>query len=420
MIKRWFLGLLILLLVGAGLGQLMAQDAGYVVINYNGYSYEATLWSTLLALIVVFAVVYVLLRLRRLHLPRPSLGGWRERRRQRKAVTRTIKGLNAFAEGAWDKAEKQLSHAANDSEHPIYNLLAAAQAACEQGHRKEAFAQLSRIEQALPCGRIISGLMRARLHYQQEEYAKALEILTPVYQQAPRNTYVLRLIKDLYLQLERWEELSKLLPELKHYNAVNETNHKRLETLCAHHLLDLSQAQFDDDAEVSSRMNALVRTWQNLRPGCQHDPEVILHYIRLMQRSGDENEAERQLRKLIEINWDDRLVEQYGRIKCSKPNKPLTHAKRWRENHGDSAALELTLGRLSMLNQQWGVAVTHFERSIALHPTASAYAELSRLQRHLGKEKAAEEALLKAFHLSNGTLPTLPLPTSTQAPTVKP
>jgi HemY protein len=62
-----------------------------------------------------------------------------------------------------------------------------------------------------------------------------------------------------------------------------------------------------------------------------------------------------------------------------------------------------------MRNAHWGKAISHFERSLELHPDGETFKELCRLLHHLGEDRRALEVVTRQLQLDN-TLPALPLP----------
>ena len=408
--KRLFIGLLIFLLAGTYLGQLMVKDPGYVLVAYDGTTIETSLWILLVILVIGFVVLHALLNARHTaKSPVASLSRWSERRRQRKNEHKTLKGLSALSEGTWWKAQRFLTQAADSGDQPLL-YVAAAQAAHSQNHAEEADQLLQKVRDAVPQSQVAVGIMQARMQYDRGEYDKALANLLDLKSRAPKHAHLLTLLKDVYVQMEKWTELNELLNTLNKLDIITGERLKRLEILCAHHLLDDSQSLLPATADTQQKLNALVRAWQTVSASSRTQPEVMLHYIRLMQAMGQEAEAEKQLRHMIQDNWDERLVEAYGRVKGSDLAKQLSVAENWKNKEPESAALELTLGRLALQNKQWQNAVSHFERSTQLNASAAAFGELSRILQQLGEEKRAEAALARAFQLSNGALPQLPMP----------
>ena len=409
--KRFFIILLILLLAGAWLGQLMVQDPGYVLMAYKETTVETSLWVLLLIAIVLFAVLHTVLNLiTRARVPAQRMRDWRGRRNHKVAQGKTLKGLMALSEGNWWKAQRYLTQAAERSEQPLINYLAAAKAAHEQGDASGADQLLQRAREATPKAEVAIGIVQAQIQLARGQNEPALATLLHLKRLAPKHSYVLKLLKETYVRLNDWSGLNKLMPDLKRHQVLPDEQVRRLETEAAHHLLDQSLAEQPAEADSKTRLQAVAHTWQSLPANCTHDNQLIEQYTQLMVDAGSADEAEKMLRDQLKKQWDESLVRLYGRIRSSNPHKQLETARGWAKKQDESAALELTLGRLAMQNEHWGNAISHFERSIELEPGAEACAELSRLLTHLGEGERASAVAARGFELMNGALPALPLP----------
>ena len=139
------LALLLLLVVAgaAALGMAIAQNAGYVLVAYQGFRFEASLWATLGLIVVIWALFYGLRFL--LGLLLGSLGlvnPWSGRNRTRRARLSAEQGFMDLQEGRWLRAQRHLQRAAEGSEQPLMYYLGAARAAQQLGNSAEADALL--------------------------------------------------------------------------------------------------------------------------------------------------------------------------------------------------------------------------------------------------------------------------------------
>ena len=106
--------------------------------------------------------------------------------------------------------------------------------------------------------------------------------------------------------------------------------------------------------------------------------DVVHSYAEAVIVIGFEEEAEELVRVSISQQWHNGLVELYGRIRHSQPERSLQYALEWLKKHPQSPILLLTLGRLSMQNRQWQEAKAYFEQSLSLHKNTETYAEFVR------------------------------------------
>lgn len=409
--KKLFVFLLIFLVAGAWLGQLMVQDPGYVLLAYKQTTVETSLWVLLLSLIVSFALVHWLLNLLGgIHLPGTKVRSWQNRRNQRVTRRKTLKGMVALSEGNWWKAQRFLSQAAERSDLPVINYLAAARAAHEQGDSNSTDALLTRARETAPEAEVAIGMTQAQFQLDRGQLESCLANLLNLRRQAPKNTRILRLLQQVYIQLEDWLSLIQLLPELKRQKVLDEPALSTLEQQCHLQRLEQSLSTLPAEADDQEKLRVLSRSWQAVPQHLLRDPQLAGRYTELMRSIDAEAEAEQVLLDLIKRKWDARLVECYGTLAGKDPHKQLETAKGWLKKHPDCAELELTLGRLSMRNEHWGLAISHFERSFELDPRVETFSELQRLLQNLGESERAAKLMQAHFTQVTPALPALPLP----------
>ena len=128
--RFWLLFLVIILGIGLIVGTLMSVDSGYVLVSWDTYTLEMTLWVYLGLTLVTMLALYFLLRLGLLLVGSDwRFNEWRRQRRNVRAQRQTTRGLLALAQGRWRRAERLLTIGAEDSETGLINYLAAARAA---------------------------------------------------------------------------------------------------------------------------------------------------------------------------------------------------------------------------------------------------------------------------------------------------
>ena len=162
--KKLFLLLLAILVTGALIGELMIQDSGYVLIAFKQTTIETSLWVMLIALLLLFLVCHwVLNLLTRTRLPTAKLKAWKDHRNQRISRRKTLKGLTSLSEGNWAQAQKQLAQAAERSDLPLINYLAAARAAHEQNNEQATDELLQKARSTTPEAEVTVAISQAEI-----------------------------------------------------------------------------------------------------------------------------------------------------------------------------------------------------------------------------------------------------------------
>lgn len=414
--KKLFLLLLLVLAAGAWVGEKMIQDSGYVLIAYDQTTVETSLWVLLLSIVIIFIIGHWLVNLiTRTRFPTAKLQAWKEHRNQRISRRKTLKGLTALSEGNWAQAQKQLAQAAERSDLPMVNYLAAARAAHEQNNEKAADELLQKARSTSPEAEVTVSISQAEIQLSRGQLEPCLATLLKLRTLAPKNTYVMKLLKDVYIRLNDWQALATLLPQLKKLQALKTEEYDELSQKSYLKLLQNSIDSVPVETSDEDRLKALGKVWHAIPQELSRDPQLAQRYTELLVSLGADGRAEKNLRDLIKRNWDDSLVNLYGRISGENEKKQLDVARGWLKSHPESPALQLTLGRLSLRNQYWGEGLKHFEQSLKLNPSAEALAELARLLRHLGESDQAQTLIQTNLGLVSSSLPELPMPAQSQA-----
>src|SRR5690554_6659 len=409
---RLLLIVLFALLIGTALSLGLQYDLGYIRISLGNYLVETNFWVGLALIVVVVAlIVFTINMLRRMREGTGLVANWLSRSKERRARRRTTKGLLALAEGNWPRARKMLTSAAGHADTPLINYLAAAQAAFECSDHEAVDELLRKAYESTPGSDMAVGITQAQLQLSGNRLEQALATLVRLRKQSPHHPFVLKLLKNTYLRLEDWRELSKLLPELRKRSVMPESELSGLERLVWHNLLEKAaedcRRQQKDDANAS--LEPLTRLWDELPSFLRKDEKTIGDYAHQLASLGDEAQTETLLRKVLQSYWSDELVNLYGRIEGRKPDEQLLTAEQWLKDRPNNAELLLALGRLSLRNELWGKAREYFETSLKLRRSREALAELSRLSAHMGEEELSIKLMMQGLATDNG-LPKLPMP----------
>ena len=114
------------------------SDPGYLLIAFGNYTFETSLFALLVALAVIYLVLRLLLLLLQWLNPMTLLAAGRVMSRNRKAKKRshTIEGLLSFTRGNWSTSLNQLKRGMRDNDASVVNYLAAAYAAFQIGDKE--------------------------------------------------------------------------------------------------------------------------------------------------------------------------------------------------------------------------------------------------------------------------------------------
>ena len=395
---RFLFTLLLALTVSVLLGLILKVDNGYVLIGYGPWMVEGSLAFFLLLDLLLFGFLYLLLRsLVRLRALPAVVKNWRQTREKKIAAEELNRGLLELSEGNWKLAERRLIRHANHSETPLLNYLSAARSAQQQGEltRRDEYLQMA--HDIMPKADVAVGLTQAELQLENEQYEQALTTLIHLRNIAPHHAEVLRLLKRLYQRCSDWQQLQELLPELRKNSVVDSDELQQLELSIYITLLD--------EAKTTDETERLICTWNQIPLAIRRLEPMIDRYASYLKARGEEVEAERVLRKAIDDQWSDRLVEIYGQLNLPDLKTQLTTAEGWLEHQRSNPVLLLTLGRLSLRNSLWGKARSYLEASIGVSPLIDTYHELGALLEIMNEPEEALASYREGLRFASGSAP---------------
>lgn len=389
-------------LAGAGIGVVLSQDSGYVLLSIGRYTIEMSLALFLLFLAAVFVALYLGIRLvvRTVQMP-AEVREWKLKRGSQLAQQAMTRGLLEMSEGDWRGAEKRLVRFADRSETPLLNYLAAARAAQLQGahDRRDGYIRLA--HETMPSADVAVSLTQAELQLADQQLEQALATLKHLRSVAPKHTYVLRLLRRLYEQLGDWEHLRELLPELRKRQVDDEASLDLLENRTHRALLE--------QAFLANDLQRLGVAWGDVPRTLRKHPQLLGDYAGYLQELGEHVRAENLLREALREHWDTGLIETYGLLEMPEPGKQLSQLEKLLVEHPDDPALLLTLGRLSLRAQLWGKARGYLEACISRNGPPQAFRELGQLLERMQEPELAIEVYRRGLSGSGGPEP-IPLP----------
>ncbi|MCU7939949.1 MAG: heme biosynthesis protein HemY [gamma proteobacterium symbiont of Bathyaustriella thionipta] len=371
MIKLFFYSL-IFLVITAYIALIAKEDPGYALLSHGDWSIEGTmvLLISVLSTLIGSILLLIYLILKTIRFP-GQLSQWNQNRKTVKAIKNCNKDYIQLAEGNWREAEKHLRKSAHSSGMPILNYLAAARAAQEEGSQQRRDDYLLQAHKSDPQADIAIGLTQAELQFKDGQAEQALATLMHLRSIAPKHRQVLKMLFQVYQQLNSWSDLENLLPELRKNNIFE------------HHIL----SQYEQSLSKRLMMQAihnqnhgeLKSIWNRLPKVTRTEPELIQFYCQLLLSIGEQQQAIDLIREGIKRHWYTPLILLYGQAEEKDIAKQLETAESWLSDNGRSAELLLTLGRLSIKNQLWGKARDYISESISVTASTEAYQVLGEL-----------------------------------------
>lgn len=408
MILRVVLLLVLLAAAGSWLYFFVeTPEPGYVLIAFEGFRFESSLWFTLALLVslwLLWRLSWWLVSL--LGASGRVINPWSRRNNQRRVQQAAEQGMLDLAEGRWARALRHLQRAAEGEARPLMHYLGAARAAHKLGQVEESERLLERALERQPKAELAIALAHAEMQQSRGELQGALETLEVMAKRHPLHRQVLRHLLQVQQQRGDWSALLGLLPELRKAKVLAAEELDRLE-------LQVWQGRLraaGSEGLATRDSQALQRTWQQLSKAQREQAELVVVYAEQLQQLGGEAEAEEALRAVLKRGFRRDLLGLFGSLRGRDPARQLQLAEGWLKDNPGDAALLLCLGRLCLQCQLWGKAREYFESSLSFARTAETCAELGRLLTHLGETERSNQLLQESVELLEQHLPALPMP----------
>ena len=271
-----------------------------------------------------------------------------------------------------------VKHASN-SDTPLLHYLAAARAAQKQdaADRRDNYLRLA--HETTQGADIAVGVVQAELQLDSGQQEQALATLQHLRSLAPKHPYVLQLLQQLYSDMDQWNEVQDVLPDIRKRHALPSAEVKALSNEAI--VGQLNSALEKQDWTLMSSI------WLHTPNKIRQTEPLLLPYVEgLIQQDEDE-----QAISLIEIffkkQWSDELVYHYGTLlKGSDLLKRLAIAEKWLKGRESNACLLLSLGRLAQANQLWAKAEEYLRSSLESDEKGETYQVLADVLIADGKE----------------------------------
>lgn len=362
---------------------------GYVVFSFADHSIESSFIFMLGMLVITFFLFYYLLRLLAAFLRLPNYLGFRYNSRlSEKARNALVKGLIEMSEGRFAQAEKILLKQAIHSDTGLLNYLMAARSAQQLGayNRRDEYLRLA--HESTPSADIAIGITQAELQLAHKQYEQALATLNHLTTIAPKHGYVKKLQARVYQNLGDWENLAKLLEQVRKQKLISADKLHDIETLTYSGQLD-NQIKLHD-------YDALQNTWTHIPKHQKDNYKLVSKYANYLIKLGKNDEAEVLIRGYLSRQWQESLVLLYSRLNTGSPEKQLESAETWLHGHSRSASLLLVLGKLCIRAKLWGKSRSYLESSLGIKPMSETYFLLAQLLEQQMDEKEKSQQFYKA------------------------
>ena len=338
--------LFVLLIAGIVVGPMIAGHQGYVLIQTDNYNIETSVTGLaiilILAMVVLFAIEWLL---RRIFRTGAHTRGWFVGRKRRRARKQTEQALLKLAEGDYQQVEKLMAKNADHAEQPVVNYLLAAEAAQQRGDEARANQHLERAAELAGNDTIPVEITRVRLQLARNENHAARHGVDKLLEVTPRHPEVLRLAEQAYIRTGAWSSLLDIIPSMAKAHVGDEEHRAMLEQQAWIGLMD--QARADNGSE------GLRNWWKNQSRKTRHQVALQVAMAEHLIECDDHDTAQQIIIDGLKRQYDDRLLLPIPRLKTNNPEQLEKVLRQQIKNVGDRPLLWSTLGQSLMKHGEW-------------------------------------------------------------------
>ncbi|CDY74086.1 Uncharacterized protein EC-HemY, likely associated with heme metabolism based on gene clustering with hemC, hemD in Proteobacteria (unrelated to HemY-type PPO in GramPositives) [Caballeronia glathei] len=359
-------------------------DGGQVLFVVPPYRVDVSLNLFAVAIVVLFVVLYGLIRAARTVWKMPQrVAAYRARSKLAKANASLRDAVGHLYAGRFSKAEK----AARDALTVDDNKGAAGLIGANAAHRMHEFARRDEwLGQITGAEWQDARLMAtADMRADGRDADGALVALTEMQAQGGRRIHAQQIALRAQQQLKNWGEVLKLVKTLEKREALHPAVAVRLRQVAAENLL----------RDRRHNPDALLELWQSLSPTERQSPRLADLAAELLIALDRRADARKIVEEALAHNWDARLLRRYPDCVSGDALPLIQRAEAWHKERTEDADLLFTLGRLCLHQQLWGKAQAFLESALKLADNEPlkirTHRALARLHEQLGDAEKASQ-----------------------------
>lgn len=365
--KRTLFALIVVLLLALGLGTLLLQDGGYILVHFAGWELETSFIFAVLALLVVGSALAVALYVLKpfAHVVTPQFWENRRERRAHNALLRS--GVNALAKGDWAKAKKSFAKAAEYGDWVLPATLGAAVASRELGENIEQLAWLETGQQEKD-GELPALFVQGLLALLDGAPSKTVALLEPHRRKLRKNPWYLSMLAEAYFQDQRWYAYTDIVPRLQKAR-VGQHVAEREQYAWRERLREAAKTITRDREDLARHVRA---EWQHMPKHLKDDAQLIVQYTGYLVQMGGGKDAFRLIRQHLQRNWNEALLPVLAAIDESEvaPRQRIELMEIWLQDRPTNNALLLCLAQVASSEPDYALSVEEWLHMCEQEPRA--------------------------------------------------
>jgi HemY protein len=378
---KQLLGLLLVVVVAVAVTLMAQGNASKVLIFFGQYRVDMSLNFAVVAILLLFLVLYVMMRAWRAssQLPGKFKEYWMNRK-QNALLQANTQGLIALITGDEQGAQKALNQASKTGIETDLSYLIRAMSAI-QADRYDVAEEILNQEKA-KVGEHSHALvvLRGKVALSKQDFSGALSMLEAMDPLAAKLPQVQRLRMLALMGLARWQDA---LVQYRACVAVSAlTNGEKNEAL-----MRIYAGLGESAGQDASKMKEVL---SSAKPAELENVGVLRTLATGLQRSGLVTAARTLLEMALNQNYNKDLLPIYHQVAVLEPREALPNVERLlAQQPADLRLLELAAD-VCEREQLWGKAISRFEAVYAKQPSAHVAGKLERLYEAANQSERAK------------------------------
>lgn len=383
------IGFVFVCAIAIGLAIVARFNSGNVAFFYPPYRVDMSLNLFIIISIVLFVGLYLIFWIIRAAQRLPGkVIHYRSRKKIDAANQAFRESLRSYFEGRFGHAEKAAVNAGKNPENLGLAALIGARCAhrMHEDDRRDIWLNSVQTNPDLDTARLMTEL---ELLVDEHKNKEALGVVEELSQRGARHIQVLLYALKANQQEKNWSEVIRLVQILDKRGALHEVVSTHLREMAYENLL--SDIHYDREK--------VLEIWAHVPAQDRMKPSIVRQAVKAFNKRGLYPQARELLVKVLNKNWDSRLVHAYREslvdANSAVLKEAIEYSEKWFEEHRNDAQLLLTLGEFCYKQQLWGKAQQHFEDALvyAVDPRTrrEAHLNLAKLFDEVGKVQLAAQ-----------------------------
>ena len=381
---------MILIAVAALMAYGMRNYPGSASFEWFSWQISMSIYVFAFIALLTFVLFFWLWRLYRGMVALPSrFRGWREDKREQRALAALQTATIALQEGRFAHAEKAAKIAARKPSAAALAALLGAASAHARGDQAIASEWLNQLD-THPEFADAKILQETHMALDNGDTARALTLLDTVSPNLRKHSLRYKeLLIQAQAQSNNWHEVKQLATERK----TTITTEQKSEWM--------KRAISGLSSDESLSADYLRTLYKDMPDNVRDDDEAVKTLVQAFIQREAYADARRVIQESMRYRWRPALLPDYVRAATSDSvTEQLKMCDAWQAQGHNDAALHTTAGQLCVHSELWGQAKKHFEEAIRLAPSAMLYSGLAQALYGMGDKEGAQNAehQASAFH----------------------